>query len=74
MNLRRVLQVVSRILLWPWDPNVLLKNMRCSVFLMNNFVPRAWLGEVVPKGIIVRHIGATIGVDVLDNQRFDWIM
>lgn len=30
----------------------------------NNFDPCAWLGEVVLKGVIVRHLGASIGVDI----------
>ena len=40
----------------------------------NSFDPSAWIGEIVPKGVVVRHLGAPIGMDISDKQRFEWIL
>ena len=39
----------------------------------SSFDPSNWNGKVINKGQVFWHLGASLGVDVSDKQRFEWI-
>ena len=38
-----------------------------------DFYPSSWIGEVISKGHVVRHLGVPLGVGITHKQAFDWV-
>lgn len=50
------------------------KSKMITVTVDNSFDPTAWQGEEVNRVTKIRHLGAPLGVEVFEKERFPWVM
>ena len=60
--LRNALQIVQDFAVASGSMCNIEKSRLLSIVEDNSFDPSAWIGEIVPKGVVVRHLGAPIGI------------